>query len=401
MKKMRFRKEDGSRYTEWEEKKLGDTVEVIMGQSPVGEEINKKGEGEYLIQGKADLRGENVYPDNYTTRVTKYCEAGDVIMSVRAPVGYVQKIGYRACIGRGVCAIRVRHGIVQDYIYELMKGKESSWKILEQGSTFTSVNSDTIRNIDTQVPCIEEQKKIAIFLTNIDKLITNTKDLLTNWQQYKKGMMQKIFSRKLRFKRDDGSEYPEWEEKKLGEIFEKVVEKNKLGQNNNVLTNSAEYGIVSQREYFEKDIAIEGKTHNYTIIKKNDFVYNPRKSINAPYGPFNRYGDNEDGIVSPLYTCLRLMHVAECYLKYIEVYFKSDCWYSYVEENGAQNGARHDRVGMTDGILRGIPVVVPCIEEQKKIADFLTSIDSEIENYTKTLEQLEQLKRGLMQRMFA
>lgn len=109
---------------------------------------------------------------------------------------------------------------------------------------------------------------------------------------------------KLRFKADDGSDFPDWESSTVGELFTFVTEKNESGCIGDVITNSAEYGLIPQREYFDKDIAVEGNTEGYTVIHKGDFVYNPRKSTIAPFGPFNIYARDEAGIVSPLYTCL-------------------------------------------------------------------------------------------------
>ena len=88
---------------------------------------------------------------------------------------------------------------------------------------------------------------------------------------------------KLRFKADDGSQFPDWEKKKISDIFSKVKEKNKDGQNQNVITNSAEFGLINQRDFFDKDIAVDGKTENYTVIKTGDFVYNPRKYNRSLY----------------------------------------------------------------------------------------------------------------------
>ena len=102
---------------------------------------------------------------------------------------------------------------------------------------------------------------------------------------------------KLRFPEFTG----EWEDKKLNSIFTKITQRNSDNQNSNVITNSATEGLVSQRDYFDKDIANKDKTDNYFIIKNGDFVYNPRKSSAAPYGPFTQYKLLNDGIVSPLY----------------------------------------------------------------------------------------------------
>lgn len=205
---------------------------------------------------------------------------------------------------------------------------------------------------------------------------------------------------KLRFKADDGSQFPDWEEKKIGDIFSKVKDKNKDGQNQNVITNSAEFGLINQRDFFDKDIAVDGKTENYTVIKTGDFVYNPRKSKQAPYGPFNCYQLEEDGIVSPLYTCLRPKGNADD--KYLHWYFQSGSWYRFIYENGAQNGARHDRVGMTDSLMQGIPVYLPqVVEEQQKIAEFLSTIDTVIEKQKETVSAWEERKKGVMQKLFS
>lgn len=205
---------------------------------------------------------------------------------------------------------------------------------------------------------------------------------------------------KLRFKADDVSQFPDWEEKKISDIFSKVKEKNKDGQNQNVITNSAEFGLINQRDFFDKDIAVDGKTENYTVIKTGDFVYNPRKSKQAPYGPFNCYHLEKDGIVSPLYTCLRPKGIADN--EYLQWYFQSGSWYRFIYENGAQNGARHDRVGMTDSLMQEIPVHLPQLaEEQQKIAEFLSTIDTVIEKQKETVSAWEERKKGVMQKLFS
>ena len=204
---------------------------------------------------------------------------------------------------------------------------------------------------------------------------------------------------KVRFKRDDGSSYPSWIEYSISDLFTKIGTKNKNCENTNVITNSAEFGLIPQRDYFDKDIAVEGKTDNYTIIQAGDFVYNPRKSSYAPMGPFNCYRLEEDGIVSPLYSCLRPKGILNP--EYLLWYFQTDKWYGYVNDHGAQNGARHDRVGMTDKILMGIPVFAPCDEEQQKIADFLSSVDEIIAANEEEVANLEKQKQAVMKKIFS
>ncbi len=203
----------------------------------------------------------------------------------------------------------------------------------------------------------------------------------------------------VRFKQDDGSSFPKWKEYTISDLFSKIGAKNINGKNTNVITNSAEFGLIPQRDFFDKDIAVEGRTDNYTVIQTGDFVYNPRKSSYAPMGPFNCYRLEEDGIVSPLYSCLRPKGILNP--DYLLWYFQTDKWYGYVNDHGAQNGARHDRVGMTDSILMGIPVTAPCEEEQQKIADFLSSVDKVIAASEQEVANLETQKKAVMKRIFS
>lgn len=204
---------------------------------------------------------------------------------------------------------------------------------------------------------------------------------------------------KLRFKNNVGADYEMPDDLTIADVFDKVKTTNKDGRNKNVITNSAEFGLIPQREFFDKDIAVEGNTDKYTIIQKGDFVYNPRKSSTAPYGPFNCYNRDEAGIVSPLYSCLKPKnHNLTPYLLY---YFSSPAWYSYIYHNGNQGGARHDRVGMTDDLLMGIPVLLPCEEEQKKITDFLALYDQKIAIQREKVEALETRRKGLLQQIFS
>ena len=203
---------------------------------------------------------------------------------------------------------------------------------------------------------------------------------------------------KIRFKKDDGSDYPAWGKYTVSDAFSKIRNKNKDCLNDNVITNSAEFGLVKQRDFFDKDIANEGNTANYTIIQQGDFVYNPRKSSFAPMGPFNRYNLADEGIVSPLYICLKPKDVFDA--DFLLWYFQTNKWYRYISDNGAQNGARHDRVGMNDSIMMGIPITAPCREEQQKIAEFLSDVDELINASEDEITKLTALKKGMLQKMF-
>lgn len=196
---------------------------------------------------------------------------------------------------------------------------------------------------------------------------------------------------KLRFKEfSDG-----WEEKKLGEIGNKITLKNNSEKIKTVLTNSAEKGIVKQEDFFDKEITNEKNINNYYIVSKNDFVYNPRISKQAPYGPINK-SNIDIGIVSPLYLVFNIKNEN---VNFLEKYFKSSYWYSYMYNIG-NSGARSDRMNIGVNDFFNMPINIPSLQEQEKIANFLTSIDKKISLTEEKLELFREYKKGVMQKIF-
>ena len=156
--------------------------------------------------------------------------------------------------------------------------------------------------------------------------------------------------------------------------------------------------MIPQREYFDKDIANSDNTSGYYIVEKNDFVYNPRKSADAPYGPISSYKYSEAGIVSPLYLCFRAKK--EINPAFFEWYFRSSAWYRYVYMSG-DSGARHDRVSIKDDTFFAMPLNIPSTHEQAQITSFLERIDQRIEMQRALVENLKKYKRGAIKSVFA
>ena len=199
---------------------------------------------------------------------------------------------------------------------------------------------------------------------------------------------------KLRF---PGFDEP-WKETTLSALFSKSTQKNADGHITNVICNSAKLGLIPQREYFDKDIANSDNTNGYYIIQQNDFVYNPRKSSDAPYGPISSYKYAEDGIVSPLYLCFRAKD--EINPLYHEWYFRSSAWHRYIYMSG-DSGARHDRVSIKDDTFFAMPINLPSEQEQSKIASFLQSLDDRIAAQEKLVASLKKHKRGVVKALIS
>ncbi|HBM8431786.1 TPA: restriction endonuclease subunit S [Staphylococcus aureus] len=189
----------------------------------------------------------------------------------------------------------------------------------------------------------------------------------------------------------------EWEEKKLGEFAGKVTQKNVDKKYIETLTNSAELGIISQKDYFDKEISNIDNIKKYYVVEENDFVYNPRMSNYAPFGPVNRNKLGKKGVMSPLYTVFKIQNID---LNFIEFYFKSSKWYRFMALNG-DSGARADRFSIKDRTFMEMPLHIPCMDEQIKISQFFSKLDRQIELEEQKLELLQQQKKGYMQKIFS
>ncbi|MFV4956517.1 restriction endonuclease subunit S [Lactobacillus delbrueckii subsp. allosunkii] len=198
---------------------------------------------------------------------------------------------------------------------------------------------------------------------------------------------------KLRFKgfTDD------WEQCKLSDISEKSYEKNTDNKYSTVLTNSAEYGIVKQRDFFDKDIANSSNISGYYVVRKNYFVYNLRISNQAKFGPINRNKLNESGIMSPLYLVFTVHDIDESFL---ETLFQTTTWHRFMYQNG-DTGARADRFAIKDSTFMSMPIKVPSLEEQHKLALAFQKLDQTITLHEEKKCLLERLKSALSQEMFA
>lgn len=190
---IRFKDDNGEDFGEWEERILEDVSIIIMGSSPKSENYNELGIGLPLLQGNADIKNRKSCPRNFTTEITKECDVGDILMSVRAPVGYVAKAMHDACIGRGIAAIRVKENNNQEFLYQYLIYMEDIWGKFSQGSTFDSVNSEQIRKLSLFIPCLQEQTKIADFLTKLEDKIEKVALQLEQVKMWKKGLLQQMF----------------------------------------------------------------------------------------------------------------------------------------------------------------------------------------------------------------
>jgi len=261
-----------------------------------------------------------------------------------------------------------------------------------------NISFEEYTSVDVLLPERAEQERISSFFRSLDDLITLHQRKYDKLMNIKKSMLEKMFPR-------DGANVPEirfagftdaWEQRKLSDIADKVIEKNAGLQYVETFTNSAEYGVISQRDFFDHDISKMKSLDGYYVVREEDFVYNPRISVTAPVGPINRNKLGRIGVMSPLYTVFRTHDVDTTYLEH---FFKSVYWHSFMRLNG-DSGARSDRFSIKDSLFFEMPIPYPDIVEQRKIGEWLTSLDNLITLHQRELEKLRNIKQSCLEKMF-
>lgn len=276
----------------------------------------------------------------------------------------------------------------------LMNGLLKTDKVRDQitqlsgGSTRFNIGQDSLNKVSIFLPSKEEQTKIATFLSVVDEKISQLSQKLHLLSQYKQGMMQKLFSQQIRFKADDGSEFGEWEEKKLGEISTTFSGGTPKSTNKKFYQGTIPFiksGEISQKhtEQFINELAL--KESSAKLVKKGDLLY-------ALYGATSGQVaiSQIDGAINQAVLCIR-SNLNTIYLLNFFLWKKDSILSTYLQ--GGQGN-------LSAAILKEIFVPVPCLEEQTKIANFLSAIDQKIDVVSEQLEQAKLWKKGLLQQMF-
>ncbi|QHM51888.1 hypothetical protein C7M41_00590 [Pediococcus acidilactici] len=267
-----------------------------------------------------------------------------------------------------------------------------NWKRKDESTGVPSLSKSIIKSVKELFPKGREQNEIAELFEILDTTIALHQQKVTQLKELKKLLMQKIFDQEWRFR---GFTDP-WEQRKLGDVSSKVTEKNKSKKYTETLTNSAEYGIINQYAFFDKSISNSNSIASYYVVKRDNFVYNPRISTAAPVGPINRNRLNIIGIMSPLYYVFEATNIDKSYLEY---YFKTTKWHNFMKIEG-NTGARSDRLAIKDKVLVKMPIPYPKVKEQKQIGELFESIDTTIALHQQKVDQLKELKKYLMQNLF-
>ncbi|MGL5202666.1 restriction endonuclease subunit S [Cetobacterium sp.] len=370
--KLRFPEFSG----EWEKKKIGDLMECIV----PGRNKPQEFQGDIPWITTPDIFNKNfVYCSKNKLNLSKVeikkvgskiVPKNSVIMSCVGELGVVCIAGTDIVINQQLHAFLPNSKINNIFIKNSLLTKICYMEKIATKTALLYMNKDACNSIPISLPSLPEQEKIASFLSEVDTKIEKLEKKKELLSQYKKGMMQKLFSQKLRFKDENGNDYPEWEEKKLGEVL--------------TIGNGKDYKHLN-----EGDIPVFGTGGYMTSVDKylhdGETVFIGRKgTINKPF-----YYNGKFWTVDTLFYTHNFKN---SFPKFIYVIFQNIDWLQYNEASGVPS--------LSKSTINNISINLPSLPEQEKIANFLSSIDRKIELVEEELEKNKKFKKGLLQQMF-
>lgn len=381
--------------SDWNIMKLSEVAEIVMGQSPDSSSYNDIEDGVAFFQGKTEFGRINPVVKKWCNNPTKISKPLDILISVRAPVGDVNINNIEACIGRGLGAIRAASNSNYKYLYYAIQKYNNQLKKASQGSTFEAINSNDLKGLKLPIPHIDEQEKIALILSTVDEQIDNVAALIEKNRELKKGLMQTLLTKGIghkKFKKTEIGEIPEeWEIKTFKDIS-KVTQ-----------------GLQIAIEERYKELK-EGRLPYITIQYINDklnsdneyFIENFSESVVCKEDDILMTRTGNTGIVVT-------NQIGVFHNNFFKVDFRRDLlnkdflvWFlntSFMQNLIIRYAGTTTIPDLKHGDFYKLPVVIPSLEEQEKIASILSEVDKKIGEYKNKKQKLEELKRGLMQQL--
>lgn len=394
--KLRFKDDDGREFSEWSEKPLQEVCKINQGlQIPISERFTDKGDGRHFYITNEFLKKDSTtqyFIENPPSSVL--CTESDVLMTRTGNTGKVVT-GVNGAFHNNFFKINFDKAVLNKiFLCEFLSREKTQFLILKLAGTSTipDLNHSDFYKITMQFPSLPEQTKIANFLTAIDEKITQLTQKYDLLKQYKKGVMQQIFSQKLRFKDDDGREFPEWEELAISEIFQRSTHSSK-----------AEY-IVNDGMYIVVDMGSISRDAKLLVTKKTNFSNDFLTTSDLVMAKDDIGGGNIIGRVVQIpenrkYVCsdhVYKLTIRNGYVGYFHYAINS----SKVNKSFRQKANGTAQIGISNKTVDDQLLPVPTLLEQIKIANFLTAIDDKITHTRTQLDAVKLYKKGLLQQLF-
>ena len=389
---------------DWEQRKLGDLGSVAMCRRIFKEQTSESGDVPFYKIGtfgaKADAFISRDLFEEYKLKYP-YPNKGDILISASGSIGRTVEFTGENEYFQDSNIVWLNHDerLSNSFLksfYSVVK-----WNGIE-GSTIKRLYNDNILNTPISVPSISEQEKIGTYFANLDRLITLHQRKLEKLKNIKKSCLEKMFPKngevvpEVRFKgfTDD------WEQRKLGDIVERVVRKNTNNESSLPLTISAQYGLVDQITYFNNRVASRDVS-NYYVVLNGEFAYNKSTSDGFPFGAVKRLDLYEKGVLSTLYIVFSIKNQSEIDSDFLTVFFDTDRWHKGVAERAAEGARNHGLLNISADDFLDIDILLPRKkEEQVAIGSYLRNLDNLITLHQRKLEKLQNIKKSCLEKMF-
>ena len=271
-----------------------------------------------------------------------------------------------------------------------------------EGGSVTNLYFEKLKNIDVSFPSIPEQEKIAAYFENFDHLITLHQRKCDEVKTLKKYMLQKMFpqnEQKIPEIRFEGFTEA-WEQRKLGDLVDRVTRKNQDLVSELPLTISAQYGLIDQNEFFDKRVASKDVS-GYYLIENGEFAYNKSTSTDAPWGAIKRLDRYENGVLSTLYIIFGIKENNPVDSDFLVSYYSTNLWHKGIHEIAAEGARNHGLLNIAPADFFETKLMIPQdIEEQKKIGKYFEELERLITLHQRKCDEVKSLKKYMLQKMF-
>ena len=397
---------------EWEQRKLGDMAEFSKGSGYSKGDLIESGTP-IILYGRLYTKYETIISDVDTFVEAKdgsvYSKGGEVIVPASgettediARAASVDKSGIllggdlnvvmpNEDINSAFLAISISNGSLQ---------RELARKA--QGKSVVHIHNEEIRNLIVPFPTKAEQNKMENYFAALDHFITLHHRKCEETKILKKYMLQKMFPQ-------NGSSVPEirfwgftedWEQRKLGDLVDRVTRKNQDLVSELPLTISAQYGLIDQNEFFDKRVASKDVS-GYYLIENGEFAYNKSTSTDAPWGAIKRLDRYENGVLSTLYIVFGIKENNPVYSDFLVSYYSTNLWHKGIHEIAAEGARNHGLLNIAPADFFETKLKIPQdIEEQKKIGKYFEELERIITLHQKKCDELQNIKKFMLQNMF-
>ena len=393
---------------EWEEKVLGENASFTKGSGYSKSDLTDSG-FPIILYGRLYTQYENII-ENVDTFVS--CDenalkslGNEVIVPAsgetaediaRASAVYQQDV----ILGGDLNIITPNENIASPFLALTLTNGKSNQELAKkaQGKSVVHLRNDDLIACKVSFPSFPEQTHLGNFFRRLDSQIAESRAVLEKSRQLKKAMLAKMFPTngekipKIRFKGFEG----EWEEKKLGEVVQRITRKNTNLDSLLPLTISAQNGLIAQTEFFDNQVAGKNLT-GYYLIENGEFAYNKSYSNGYPWGAIKRLDRHKNGVLSTLYILFKPTFASS---QYLVSYFDGTNWHGEVASIAGEGARNHGLLNIPVHDFFEIKILLPCsLQEQTAIGNFFRQLDETIALQSAEVEKLNQLKKGLLAAM--